>query len=68
MEPHRTSLAHSGNRTATSSKDRLVLHPGAWLTAEHGGDRDLGFGEAVPQAKVDGHRDAGAGGQGSVRA
>src|SRR5215217_4882752 len=28
------------------------LHPGAWVVAEHGGDRDLGFGQTMPQAKA----------------
>jgi hypothetical protein len=37
------------------SKDRLLLHAGAWVVAEHGGDRDLRIGEAVPQAKTAGH-------------
>ena len=38
------------------------LHAGAWLVAEHGGDRDLGVGQAVSQAKVAGRGDSRAGG------
>jgi hypothetical protein len=42
------------------SKDRVLLHAGTWLMAEHGGDRDLCVGEAVPQAaEIAGHGEAG---------
>ncbi len=51
-----------GGCPQVGSEDRVCLHAGAWLVTEHGGGGDLCFGEAVPQAKIAGYGDAGAGG------
>ncbi|CAA9450524.1 MAG: Mobile element protein, partial [uncultured Rubrobacteraceae bacterium] len=48
--------------TALGAQDRVLLHAGAWLLAEHGGDRTLGTGAPVPQKKIARHGDIGPGG------
>jgi hypothetical protein len=41
----------------SGSKDRVLLHTSRRLMAEHGRGGDLCIGEAVPQAKIAGHRE-----------
>ncbi len=46
----------AGEGSPVSEADRVLLHAGARLVAEHGGDRTLSFGQAVSQTKIAGHR------------
>ena len=47
----------SGASAAFGAQDRVLLYPGSWLVAEHGGGRALGLGQAVLQAEVAAHTD-----------
>ncbi len=56
------------NRARVLLKADQGEHAGAWLVVEHGRDRDLGFGEAVPrEAPYPGHGDPTSGVPGLVR-
>jgi hypothetical protein len=52
----------NGGCPETRPEDRVHLHAGARLMAEHHRDRGLGFSQALPQATVTGHSDSQPGG------